>query len=34
MVLRAGWRVDAQPRGSAGYRNFTLFIQEEDELSC
>ena len=32
VALRASWRVDAQPPGAAGYRDFALFIQEEDEL--
>ncbi len=32
MSLRAGWRVDAHPPAGAGYRDFSLFIQEEDEL--
>jgi hypothetical protein len=32
MALRAGWRVDANPPSGPSFRDFTLFIQEEDEL--
>jgi hypothetical protein len=32
MALQAGWRVDAHPPGGASFRDFSLFIQEEDEL--
>lgn len=32
MGSQAGWRVDARPPDAAAYRDFTLFIQEEDEL--
>lgn len=32
MSLRAGWRVDARPPSGPRFRDFTLFIQEEDEL--
>lgn len=32
MSNRSGWRVDAHPPSGPGYRDFSLFIQEEDEL--
>jgi len=32
MSMQAGWRVDAHPLGGPGFRDFTLFIQDEDEL--
>lgn len=32
MSMRAGWRTDAHPPDGASFRDFTLFIQEEDEL--
>jgi hypothetical protein len=32
MALKAGWRVDAHPPDGPSFRDFSLFIQEEDEL--
>ena len=32
MSLKAGWRVDAHPSTGSSYRDFTLFIQDEDEV--
>ena len=30
--LRASWRVDVHPEGGRSYRDFTVFIQDEDEV--
>ncbi|MEE9296899.1 MAG: hypothetical protein V3W34_18290, partial [Phycisphaerae bacterium] len=30
--LRAAWRVDVQPASGSSYRDFTLFIQDEDDI--
>jgi hypothetical protein len=32
MSLQAGWRVDAHPPSGASFRDFTLLIQDEDEI--
>jgi hypothetical protein len=32
MSMRSGWRVDAHPPAGPGFRDFSLFIQDEDEL--
>jgi hypothetical protein len=32
MSLKAGWRVDVQPLSGPGYRDFTLFIQDDDAI--
>ena len=32
MSLKAGWKVDVHPPSVPSYRNFALFLQEEDEV--
>ncbi|MEE8157767.1 MAG: hypothetical protein V3T78_00150, partial [Dehalococcoidia bacterium] len=32
MSLKAGWKVDVHPPSGPSYRNFALFIQEDDEV--
>jgi manganese oxidase len=32
MALKASWRVDAQPPNGPSYRDFSLFIQDEDQV--
>ncbi|MFQ5794831.1 MAG: multicopper oxidase domain-containing protein [Candidatus Bipolaricaulia bacterium] len=32
MSLKAGWRVDVHPPSGSSYRDFTLFIQDQDEI--
>jgi FtsP/CotA-like multicopper oxidase with cupredoxin domain len=32
MTMRAGWRVDAHPPSGPSYRDFSLLIQDEDEI--
>ena len=32
MSLKAGWKVDVHPPSGSSYRDFALFIQEEDEV--
>jgi hypothetical protein len=32
MALKAGWRVDVHPPAGPGYRDFSLFIQDDDAI--